>query len=92
MCWQVLDRFLQAKAKVDGGAEASQEEQENQCIDALHALTSLRALMAYGLQSGECATMILFHMAWCFCQVHVIACCPDVKLQSALHHGEICMY
>lgn len=50
---QVLDRFLAAKAKVDTGAGANAEEQENIAIDALHALTSVRALLVSGLQSGE---------------------------------------
>lgn len=49
---QVLDRFLAAKAKVDSGSGVEQEEAENQCIDALHALTSVRALLTSGLQSG----------------------------------------
>ncbi|CAL8462111.1 g1642 [Coccomyxa elongata] len=49
---QVLDRFLEAKGKVDAGAAANQEEEENQTIDALHALTSVRALLLSGLQSG----------------------------------------
>lgn len=49
---QVLDRFLEAKGKVDAGAAANQEDEENQAIDALHALTSVRALLLSGLQSG----------------------------------------
>ena len=49
---QVLDRFLAAKGKVDSGAAANAEESENQAIDALHALTSVRALLISGLQSG----------------------------------------
>lgn len=49
---QVLDRFLGAKGKVDSGAAANAEESENQAIDALHALTSVRALLISGLQSG----------------------------------------
>lgn len=49
---QVLDRFLEAKGKVDAGAAANQEDEENQTIDALHALTSVRALLLSGLQSG----------------------------------------
>lgn len=49
---QVLDRLLEAKEKVDRGAAANQEDQENNCIDAFHALTSVRALLASGLQSG----------------------------------------
>ena len=50
---QALDRFLEAKAKVDGGAGASAAEQENACIDALHALTSVRAMLVSGLQGGK---------------------------------------
>ncbi len=48
----MLDRFLEAKGKVDAGASANAEDQENQTIDALHALTSVRALLISGLQSG----------------------------------------
>ena len=60
---QVLDRFLEAKDKVDSGTAANQEDQENHCIDAFHALTSVRALLASGLQSGvpsfdPCAGMV----------------------------------
>lgn len=49
---QVLDRFLEVKEKVDSGNAANQEDLENHCIDAFHALTSVRALLASGLQSG----------------------------------------
>ena len=49
---QVLDRFLEAKAKVDAGKAANQEDEENACVDAFHALTSVRALLVSGLQSG----------------------------------------
>ena len=52
-CVQVLDRFLESKGKVDSGNAANQEDQENQCIDVFHALTSVRALLASGLQGGE---------------------------------------
>ena len=49
---QVLDRFLEAKDKVDSGAAGNQEEQENACINAFHALTSVRAMLADGLRGG----------------------------------------
>lgn len=48
----MLDRFLEAKEKVDGGAAVNQEEQENDCINAFHALTSVRAMLADGLRGG----------------------------------------
>ena len=48
----MLDRFLEAKGKVDGGAAGNQEEQENDCINAFHALTSVRAMLADGLRGG----------------------------------------
>lgn len=48
----MLDRFLQAKGKADAGKAANQEDEENACVDAFHALTSVRALLASGLQSG----------------------------------------
>ena len=54
MALQVLDRFMETKEKVDSGTAANQEDQENHCIDAFHALTSVRALLASGLQSGVC--------------------------------------
>ena len=48
----MMDRFLEAKEKVDGGAAVNQEEQENDCINAFHALTSVRAMLADGLCGG----------------------------------------
>ena len=62
---QVLDRFLEAKGKVDAGAAANQDDKENQAIDALHALTSVRALLLSGLQSG--AQQFDTHSCVCSC-------------------------
>jgi len=60
---QVLDRFLEAKGKVDSGSAANQEDRENQCIDAFHALTSVRALLASGLQGGKPSARSRMHFA-----------------------------
>ena len=54
----MLDRFLEAKEKVDGGAAANQDEQENDCINAFHALTSVRAMLADGLRGGAPPKML----------------------------------
>jgi hypothetical protein len=60
-----LDRFLETKAKVDAGTFANQEDEENTCVDAFHALSSVRALLASGLQSGAllslCAILEKIH-------------------------------
>lgn len=46
---QLLDRFLVSKAKLDdAGSGASQ----NDIVDALHGVTSVRALLAASLSSG----------------------------------------
>ncbi len=64
---QALDRFLEAKAKVDGGARGSTQEQENACMDALHALTSVRAMLVSGLQSGACPRMLFTWLSMVAC-------------------------
>ena len=43
---------MEAKEEVDGWAAGNQEEQENDCINAFHALTSVRAMLADGLRGG----------------------------------------
>ncbi|KAK9806719.1 hypothetical protein WJX72_000486 [[Myrmecia] bisecta] len=48
---QVLDQFVSAKAVVDSGSKQGAEAQ-NALMDALHSLTSVRALLASGLGSG----------------------------------------
>lgn len=49
---QALERYLAARAAVDGGAASGPAEAANRVLDALHALTSLRAALASGLASG----------------------------------------
>ena len=46
---QAIDRLVAAKAVIDGTAAPS----ESQLIDALHALTTVRAILADGLASGQ---------------------------------------
>ncbi len=75
---QVLDRFLEAKEKVDSGNAANQEDLENHCINAFHALTSVRADLVAGLHSGmllapswtsNMFTRLLHKAGYCFSHV-----------------------
>ena len=86
---QVLDRFLEAKGKVDSGDAANQEDRENQCIDAFHALTSVRALLASGLQGGKPSARVTHAFCYlmtqnnqCICACHAQAPCFPLSLQS----------
>ena len=45
---EVIDAFLEAKDRVDGSSEVTM----NNLMDALHTLTTLRALLCSGLSSG----------------------------------------
>jgi hypothetical protein len=49
---QDMDRFLAAKAKVDGAEGRSDDAAKNDVVEALHALTTLRASLTSGLASG----------------------------------------
>ena len=44
---------------MDCGNAATQEEKENHCIDAFHALSSVRANLASGLASGELLAFLM---------------------------------
>ena len=46
---QAVDKFLQAKGKLDGNAAPAL----NDVMEALHSLTTVRANLAAGLSSGE---------------------------------------
>lgn len=52
-CWQVIAQFLAAKAKADSAGSDATPEAANSLIEALHSLTSVRAVLAGGLSSGE---------------------------------------
>lgn len=49
MLLQAVDKFLQAKGKLDGNASPSL----NDVTETLHALTTVRATLAAGLSSGQ---------------------------------------
>ena len=51
LCLQAVDKFLQAKGKLDGNAAPAL----NDIMEALHSLTTVRANLAAGLSSGESA-------------------------------------
>ena len=46
---QAVDKFLQAKGKLDGNAAPPL----NDVMEALHSLTTVRANLAAGLSSGQ---------------------------------------
>ena len=50
---QAVGHFLQAKGKADGVGSSTGPEAAGAVMDALHSLTSLRALLAAGLSSGD---------------------------------------
>ena len=54
---QAVDKFLQAKGKLDGNAAPAL----NDVMEALHSLTTVRANLAAGLSSGEHALPLLLH-------------------------------
>ena len=60
---------MEAKEKVDGGTAGAQEVQENDCINAFHALTTVRAMLADGLRGGAPADVphMKFHGTLCWC-------------------------
>ena len=49
LCFQAVDKFLQAKSKLDGNGSPPL----NDIMETLHSLTTVRANLASGLSSGE---------------------------------------
>lgn len=60
---QAVSRFVAAKAKADGVGGQTGPEAANALVDALHALTTLRAVLAGGLTSGAPAWMTHLSLA-----------------------------
>ena len=59
LCLQAVDKFLQAKGKLDGNAAPPL----NDVMEALHGLTTVRANLAAGLSSGMLYTSGAHHFA-----------------------------
>jgi hypothetical protein len=54
---QAVDKFLQAKGKLEGNAAPAL----NDVMEALHSLTTVRANLAAGLSSGKHALSCCLH-------------------------------